>query len=373
MERARRRHDPNLQEQGGAFTWKQTQLIRGHNLMGISLAHDLAQDPELRDELSRLIHDTPLDYEGVLRYIFFESGRDAGTLVISPFVRAFEATPQCTDEERALLSRLKNVATRTDAAVPEGLTSDFQEWADARMPFLAKGLQRYVLDSGLIDPLTREEANKKAKEGYKAWIKANPEIWAENQRRASAAAAESAQPRVFTDKLRAQIQKWFDKGWGYETVVEALKGRGIIITKKGLIRIVAYYEDLHFTPYELKRREREGFLEAVKDIFKATGSRRETIVILQKLGHHPKKTEAALNKYRLRERIDWRNTVDVAGEQKRLRDIVADFVVGGYPTIKDEYNAFMSFIKDKGVNVKISVEKYRDIRKRILHPSESQK
>lgn len=155
-----------------SFTWQQAQLLLGYDLMGQSLARDLAQMPDLRDEVSLLVHTTTLGYEGVLRHIFFESGRDERSLITSPFVRAFETTSQCSDEEREFLTQLKNLSARTDLEIPEELAIDFQEWVDSKIPFLAKGLQRCVLDAGVIDPLTREEAQNKSLEAHRAWREA---------------------------------------------------------------------------------------------------------------------------------------------------------------------------------------------------------
>lgn len=356
------------------FTWQQVQILLGHDLMGKSLAQDLTQMPELKDELSRLVHNPSLGYEGVLRNIFFESGRDVRALITSPFVRAFEATPQCSDEERAFLVRLKSLTTRTDIDdIPEELARDFQEWADVRIPFLAKGLQRCILDSGVIEPLSPKEASNKRFAASKVWREANPSRAAEIQQLATDAAVEAAHPIVFTDEVRAKIQAWFDRGLDYETVQELLKGIGVNTTTASLIVAVGSYEDLHYTLEERRRREREGYREAVKDIFEATGSRSKTTEILKKLGHHPGKTAGAFHQLGLRERINWKSTVEIDGVQRKLEEVMLDFIVSGYPMIKDEHQAFTSFLKEKGVSINISYGAYGSMRSYILNAPQSQK
>lgn len=277
------------------FTWQQTQLISGQAIMGESLAKLLTGLPESVTELSVLLHTTSLGYEGVLRHHFTQSGREFHVLLESPFVRAFETAPQCTDEEKQFLTNLRSLAARTEPPSEEAV-SNFQNWVESRMAFMVKGFQRFVLDAGIIEPLTAEEVRRNLMAGGKAWNKRNPDKRAEFQRRATRAAAEVAQPRVFTQPVRVQMQQWFDKGLSYKEVIKLLEKIGVNTTYETLIWMVSQYDDLHYTPNERRAEAKNGFLEAVRDILEATGSRNKTRRTLEKLGYKRHKIEDAMNK-----------------------------------------------------------------------------
>ncbi|MBI2268429.1 MAG: hypothetical protein HYU80_03235 [Candidatus Blackburnbacteria bacterium] len=223
---------PKYKEQRSTLNWQQVALIHGQGIMGACLARELTTLPALKEELSYLIHKTPLSYEEIVTYYLFGKGLDLPTVLNSPFVRCFETTPQCKEDEQQFLSNLRHSANNT-ALWPE-LTKTFQEWAERRIPYLARGLKRSILSHRVIEPLTEEEGRWKTNEGYRLWRKNNPDQVSKIQKAASQKAAEVASARVFTPQVRDQIQKWFDRGLDYQTVVELLKGIGVYTTCKSL-------------------------------------------------------------------------------------------------------------------------------------------
>lgn len=349
------------------FTPGQIVRIRTYEAIGRSLAADLAVATELREELSGLLHSDPQGreriYEGTLRHYFHGSGRDFCEVVQSPFVRAFEGTPMCTDKEAEFLRSLRNLATST--SIPQDLAADFQEWLERRLPVLAKGLQSCVLDTGVIPPLTPEEISRRSSELTKRrWEK--PGAYAEFQRLGTQAAAENAGPRVFTDEVREQMQRWFDKGHDYETVAELLRGLGIETNTTVVKSTVRHYPDLHYTPAERARQQLLGFQEAVRAIFEATGSTLKTADILEKLGHTRTKTNYYLRRQGSRNKVYWNEKVKIEGNARRLDELVVEFASGGYRTVKEEYNALVIYLRQNGIDLKFSLNSYEGARSRIL-------
>lgn len=353
---------PELRWEG--YTWQQAHLIKNYDRMGKLLAAELPQSPELTDELSHLLHRTPLSYEGVIKHHFLESNRDIASVVQGPFVRAFLTTDQCTDEEAAFIGQLRELALT--GQLDERATDGYRKWVDSRSGFIAKGFQRFVLDAGVIPPLTPEEINWKSHEAERLDREANPEKYADIQRRAAQAAAEAAAPIVFTDEVREQVQRWYDKGHDYETVTELLKGIGVTTTPGGLREATSSYDDLHYTLTEIRKQAYQGFLRAAREIFDLSKSRKKTVTILEHLGYSRAKTEDVLNKLKLRERIDWTASVDIGGQQTSLENIVLDFITRGFPTIIDEWRAFQQYLSENGIDRNIAQSSYCAARARIL-------
>lgn len=356
-------------ERARRYTGIQVFHIESYKLMGKILSEDLASKPELRDELSRLIHQDPVGhnriYEGTLRHYFYDGAGDFQRLVESPFVRAFTGTRLCTEAEVDFLSTLRHFAAST-SELPRDIAGNFWSWLDRRLPLMARGLQMCILDSGVIPPLTPEEITRRRSELLKrSWIE-HPEKYVESVRLATQASVENAGPRVFTDEVRAQMQRWFDQGHDYKTVAELLRDFGIETNRLRLNWVVKRYPDLHYTPGEIKNQQLQGFKEAVKSIFEATGSTKKTKGILEKLGYSQERVEHYLETQGLRNKVYWNEEVQIEGAPRRLNALIIEFASGNYPTVGNEYKAFGSFLEQKGVKLKFSFSSYRGVRKRIL-------
>lgn len=352
-----------------AYSPGQIAHIRTYEMIGRSLAGDLTRAPELRDEISGLLHSDPTGreriYEGIIRHYFNESGRDFRSQVESPFVRSFEGTPLCDEEETNFLDALRNLASTTSTP-PEDLVTDFQEWLERRLPVMAKGLQSCVLDTGVIPPLTPEEILRRSSELMKRRWAENPDAYVEFQRLGTQAAAENAGPKVFTEEVRGHMQRWFDKDIDYETTVELLRGLGIETHETVVRSAVQRYPDLHYTPAENQKQLLEGYKSAMRDIFDATNSPVKTREILAKLGYSPAKTQHWLSKMDLRNRTYWDREVNLEGQPKRLDELMVEFAKRNFPTVKEEYEAVKAYLEENGVNVRFSFNAYDTSRRKIV-------
>lgn len=47
------------------------------------------------------------------------------------------------------------------------------------------------------------------------------------------------------------------------------------------------------------------------------------------------------------------------------------FIAGNYPTIRDEYRAFVSYLRQNGINTALAAGSYEYVRKRILKTTEA--
>lgn len=346
------------------YTWQQTQIIAGKKIMGQALAIELAQFPDITTGISTLIRDPKITYEDILRHYLLTPDPKLHTLVASPFIQAFIQTPQCTNEEKAFLEQIKIASQHSSSS--EERKDDFYDWVKSRISFMAGGLQRCVLDSGLIEPLSDEEAIRKSQIGYRLWREANPSRVAEISRLGTQAAAEIAQPRTYTLEVRQQMQAWFDKGLDYETVRELLIGSGINVSTKSLIATVSYYDDLSYTLDKIKEERRQGYYAAMREIYELTSSRHKTVTILEKLGYNPRTTAVMINRLGLRERIDWTGGVEIDGRKIKLEDLMLEFTVKNYPTIKEEHQAFVAYLQSNGINTNITYGSYHGRRHSIL-------
>ncbi|MEK7521423.1 MAG: hypothetical protein AAB599_01305 [Patescibacteria group bacterium] len=353
---------PIPNDQKGLPTWSLAKIIEGQKIMGDCLALELANLPSLRGELSHLIHDTLLSYEDVIRHHFLSL--DLPTILNNPLIRCFEAAPQCRQDEHELLAWLRQPPT--DESLRPQLTAEFQEWLDRRIGYLAKGLERSVLDHAIVQPLSKEEQLKKRDGALKLWRQQFPQEASRIQKAASQKAAEVATARIFTPAVRAQIQEWFDRDLDYQTTTELLMGIGVYTTYKSLAGIVSEYDDLHYTPDEIRKNQRKGVEEATGEIFQLSGSREKTKEILEKLGISRGKTHDILNQLGLRESVDWTKPVNVGEMVITLQDLAISFMAGNYPTVKEEYLAFTNYLQEKGIEKTVSFGSYGGVRRKLL-------
>lgn len=341
------------------LTEGQIALIRGYRIFARALTEDLTAQPELANELSTLVHDPTVAYRDILQHFLYESGRSLTVVMRSLFVRAMEVTPQCSDEERAFLSRVRREADTGNTQQEDTLT-EFKQWVDTRMPFMVRGLQYFVRHSGIINRLSSEEARGKTVAGLDAWRAANTDQVTQIAKQASQAYAQNPQPRTFTLEVRRKIQGWFDRSLDYQTVAELLGGEGIVTGERNLIDAVRRHPDLHYTPGEVRAEQRQGYLKAVEQMFRLTGSRSATVAFFENLGYTRVQTGDALNSLKLRERVDWKSEVEVESRRITLEALMMDFRAReSYFTVKEEYQAFVTYLQQLGINTKMTENAYQ--------------
>lgn len=351
------------QIQDREYTWQQLKLIQGYEVMAQSLKEDLVNDPEFSLELSELIHNPEISYEEALRHYFFESGRNLPTLIESPFIKAFEKTSQCREEEAQLISRLK-VMISSGANITQSEQDEFNTWLDSRIKLIAKGFQRFVLTGELIEPLATKEVKDKQSRNLIGWMRDHPEEFRNHQEKASRAALEVNGPRVYTAELRHQIQKWFDKGHNIETVTELLRGVGVFVTHNSLKHAVDNYDDLRYKHAEIRQEIIDGLKDAAREIYDLTRSRKRTIQILKKLGFPESRTRGILRAFSDREKIDWNSVITLEDSQITLKNALISFTTSA-STQRLEYFNFMEYLQRNGVEMAITYSKYIDARRRF--------
>lgn len=274
-------------------------LITAHKIMSHALVESAAAQPAFREEFSRLVHDPRMSYKRIVNFYLNPNERPIAEAVENPIIRAFEVTPLCTEDERVLISRIRDMSNSGVAPSPETL-SEYQTWLTIRTRFIMQGLRYFVNHSGVIEPLSDEEKKSKGRIGDILWRESNPEKAAATLRRAQNAFKEKARPYTFTDKIRGKIQEWFDRNLDYQTVAELLRGEGIVVSADTLKDAVSRHPDLVYTRRLIKEQEKLRFDAALKWFSQLTDSSEEIINFFETLGYKKESIKRAMKKQSIR-------------------------------------------------------------------------
>lgn len=339
---------------------KQRAMILAYEDISKTLGEMLVIDDSTTEKISELLHNTGLGYLGIVRHLLLEEEFvPLPMLAKHPLVQAFTRSRICTDEEKFLIGVWENT-TRA-----EGSERDlFRGLVEERAQIISKGLQRFVLSAGVIDPLTEAEAERNRNKALQLWKEKNPDEYKKLlDTGRSIAHQRASESRIYTSSVRAKIQGWFDDGLTYKEVVGMLDEMGIKTTEGGLTQVTLTYPDLSYTLNEIRSKQREGLDEGIRIVYEA-GGYPKVYEVFTKLGFSRSMLKGHMIKLKLRKKVDWRKEVEIYGQNLTLEEIARQFI-DKHDSIKTEHVELVKFLKDHGIDLNINYESYSGVRRRL--------
>ncbi len=339
---------------------REISVMKVRDQISDNLVSLLGSEAQLIEQLNHGVHHTDLTYAEVVRQ-FVGSNEDLQSQVNNPFVVAFEYCSFCEQEDVQFLEKMRHYLASADVD-SELLRPAFEDWFSSQLGIISAGFQTFVLEAGIIAPLSAEKAREKTMAGRKRWNAQNPELAAEVQRKAAQAAKEAAKPSVYTQEHLELVQALLNQ-MNPEATVGILKILGHKTSYSSLLDAIDKYGLTNVS--EEKRREERDIMDiTVRRVFEETGSVAKTKRILGAL-YSDYQLKYALSKQVLRERVDWDAYYEIEGQAIKLEEVVASFSLQKYDSIQDEYQAFMDFLKENGVEESLTINSYRAKKKRM--------